>query len=69
MIYKAILALGEEAAKAEKRYEMFYKYSSLFYVHGYCMRKCNPCMLNESVTAFVNLINVTMIVNVNKSLQ
>mgnify|MGYP001799689116 CR=1 FL=1 len=63
-----LLALGAEAAKTDKRYEMF-QYSLLFYVHGYCMRKGNPCMLYESVTAFVNLINVTMIVNVNKSLQ
>ena len=67
--FMTVLALGVEAAKTNKRYEMFYQYSLLFHVHGYCMTKGNPYMLYESVTAFVNFINVTMIVNVNKSLQ
>ena len=44
MIYMTLLALGAEAAKTNKRYEMF-QYSLLFYVHWYCMRKGNPCML------------------------
>ena len=44
MIYMTLLALGAEAAKTDKRYEMF-QYSLLFYVHGYCMRKGNPYML------------------------
>ena len=56
--FMTVLALGVEAAKTNK-YEMFYQYSLVFHVHGYCMTKdYDPYML----TAFVNLINVTLIV-------
>ena len=61
-----MLAVGAEAVKTDKRYAILISniYYFTFIFHGYCITEGNPCVYYDSVIAFVNLINVTMIVKV-----